>query len=458
MPLNSGSGGGGDGGDGGGGGGGGWTPGPVPAGEERVFPNNTEVKWDKVFEDKVAVSSTYTYEGTEGEKWQKTTRGYWLSKCPGVQNILGWAEALEGKELKESDMVEALASGLFCDMDFTSMLQLSRAVWGFLNHCIKGKARDQFDAADTLNGLDAWRRLIHDIRKGRWVNKERLRLLVKNVKPITRLEDVPAAIMAYDKNIKAYELVVGKGKIDEDDKKSDLLNSLPTDIREQLQWRLSLPEQYEDFKNHLESTSHGMLFQRGKLPNLNLLDEGHSSAAPASPESDVFSEAVIAAVMKRWGKTAGGGGAGGGRQQSAPAAQRTGPTSFKCVNCGSDAHPSRDCPKPRIEDKSKRPCWKCGKLGHLGKDCRGGGQAAKLVDNADELPDFFGSVDFEDCRGPPAACIPCNDTFDKLLCGASCCKDEGPLERSREQRSLRRGRNRGTQVYQPSTYAYYPYA
>ena len=37
--------------------------------------------------------------------------------------------------------------------------------------------------------------------------------------------------MAYDNRIKQYELVVGKGKLDEDDKKSDLLNSLPTDIR-----------------------------------------------------------------------------------------------------------------------------------------------------------------------------------------------------------------------------------
>ncbi len=85
------------------------------------------------------------------------------------------------------------------------------------------------------------------------MHKERLRLLVKNVRPITRLEDVPAGIIAYDKNIKAYELVVGKGKIDEDDKKSDLLNSPPTGIREQLQWLLSLPERHGDFKNHLES-------------------------------------------------------------------------------------------------------------------------------------------------------------------------------------------------------------
>ena len=69
--------------------------------------------------------------------------------------------------------------------------------------------------------------------------------------------------MAYDNRIKQYELVVGTGKLDDDDKKSDLLNSLPTDIREQLQWRLQLPEGYTEFKNHLEATAVDLLFQRG---------------------------------------------------------------------------------------------------------------------------------------------------------------------------------------------------
>lgn len=149
-------------------------------------------------------------------------------QVPRVKTILEWAEAQEGKELKESDIVGALAGGHFIHMDFHGMPQLSPAIWGFLNHCVKCKARDHFDAADTLNGLDAWRRLLHDMGKGRWVRKGQLRLLVKNVGPISRLEDVPAAIMACDKNIKAYELVVGTGKIDEDDNKSDLLNSLLT--------------------------------------------------------------------------------------------------------------------------------------------------------------------------------------------------------------------------------------
>ena len=89
------------------------------------------------------------------------------------------------------------------------MVQLSRAIWGFRNHCVKDKARNYLDAADFLDDIGAWRRLLHGLREGRRARKGQLRLLVNNVRPITRLEDVPAVIMLYDKNIKAYELVVG---------------------------------------------------------------------------------------------------------------------------------------------------------------------------------------------------------------------------------------------------------
>ena len=126
--------------------------------------------------------------------------------------------------------------------------------------------------------------------------------------------------MAHDKTIKAYELVAGKGNIDEDDEKGDLPNPLPTDIPGQLQWRLSLPEQYEEFKHHVEPTSHGMLFRRGKFPNMNLLDENQAAVPAGDQETDPFGDAVVAAVMKQWGNHSGG---SGGRQQPGSRAPRS---------------------------------------------------------------------------------------------------------------------------------------
>ena len=40
----------------------------------------------------------------------------------------------------------------------------------------------------------------------------------------------------------------------------------------------------------------------------------------------------------------------------------------KCFNCGGD-HFVTDCPKPKVDMKD-RPCFKCGKTGHISRDCR----------------------------------------------------------------------------------------
>ena len=122
---------------------------------------------------------------------------------------------------------------------------------------------------------------------------------------------------------------------------------------------------------------------------MNLLDGSQVAAPAVDQETDPFGEAVTAAVMKRWGNKAGGD--SGGRRQpgdrtpslASSGAQRFGGAErgkIKCVNCGSEDHIGMECPKPRIEDTSKRPCWKCGNACHISQDCRGGGQAARLVD------------------------------------------------------------------------------
>ena len=80
------------------------------------------------------------------------------------------------------------------------------------------------------------------------------------------------------------------------------------------------------------------------------------------------------------GKSKGGKGGdnSGGKGGQAPETGR------KCINCGSTQHTTQSCTKPELP-REKRPCWKCGKPGHLGADCRSSPRLpAKLVDDEDD--------------------------------------------------------------------------
>ena len=61
---------------------------------------------------------------------------------------------------------------------------------------------------------------------------------------------------------------------------------------------------------------------------------------------------------------------------------------------------ARDCRQPRQEDKSKRPCFICGKIGHLAWDCRDKPNPLKMLENGEgRQPVFLGCVEAVDADG-----------------------------------------------------------
>ena len=60
---------------------------------------------------------------------------------------------------------------------------------------------------------------------------------------------------------------------------------------------------------------------------------------------------------------------------------------------------ARDCRQPRQEDKSKRPCFVCGKTGHLARDCREKPGLKMIADAEHRQPVFLGCVEAVDSNG-----------------------------------------------------------
>ena len=76
----------------------------------------------------------------------------------------------------------SLASGTPGDLKI-----LSHHLWGFLNICVHGEAKDVLGQANMLDGLNAWRLIVYDLRNSNWVRISDLRQATKNVSQVSKL-------------------------------------------------------------------------------------------------------------------------------------------------------------------------------------------------------------------------------------------------------------------------------
>ena len=121
---------------------------------------------------------------------------YLISRAPVLREILEWAE----EEDLEVATVERFKAAVGIKLSEEQVLNVNAAIWGFLSSALTGSAETIFKLAETLNGLDAWRRVTRYIDHGRSIRLEALRREVKtlHLRPLTGLEHVEEGIAEFE--------------------------------------------------------------------------------------------------------------------------------------------------------------------------------------------------------------------------------------------------------------------
>ena len=247
---------------------------------------------DKLFDDKVSLASDYSYGGGNGgESWRVKVKGCWISKFPALMDVLDWAEKRDNLEITKAiahaERTDAVMNRRWKPiLDENVSERINELIWGFLNNCLKGEAHRAFELAPWLNGPEGWRSVVAGIHRGRENRQGQLRKLIKNPPAITRLEDVERGIVHYDNLIREYQAVQGVAPTPQE-RKSDLLDMLPTEIRENLLWRATDGNKtYEEFRDHVRAQTNHVLFHRGKLKSqINSVDQAEQDVSLLGPRA-----------------------------------------------------------------------------------------------------------------------------------------------------------------------------
>ena len=180
---------------------------------------------------------------------------------------------------------------------------LNSGVWGFLSNCLSGEAETMFKQAKTLQGIDAWRRLIRSIDHGRHIRLETLRNEVRllHTRHIRNLEGVAIGLAEFDNKIKEFEDLGGQ-KHHDHDKKSDLLAILPQELRELLIWRVTDPDEpYQTFRDRVQTQTAQILMNRRKLPVHNVQDGEDDFEEELIDPHNMSKEELVAALNRMQG-------------------------------------------------------------------------------------------------------------------------------------------------------------
>ena len=204
-----------------------------------------------------------------------------------------------------------------------------------------------------LEGFEAWRVLCRHIDSGRAIRLDALRRRMRRPAPIRTLADVPQGVLRFSNLYREYREAGGE-ELPKESLKSDLCESLPAALRDQLLWHTISPEMsWDQFKDHVAGTAHRIMHYSNHSP-VHLTDAmatGDLEARTVQIEQLLGQLRDLDYKVGADGKTPDVLAVGGKRL---------------CANCGK-SHPG-PCKAPKVAPEERR-CWNCQGTGHVRAQC-----------------------------------------------------------------------------------------
>ena len=338
--------------------------------------NNGINERTKLFEEKTAENHTGDGSPDTGPSWFRWTRMYLIGNAD-CEEMLKWAESRTNPITKDE-----VARMINPTLDPTV---LSGHLWKYLNQALVKNGRVVFENLETRNGFEAWRRIHRMIFKSSMLQKHTLGLkITQPEKYLKESNNLSAGIEKWEQDIRNY--IDAGGQAPNDDLMVvQLCAALPSTLRSNLILRTDEFRDYAQFKHYVTEQTE-KLEHFGGRGALNILEEEDDELMVALQEQFADNQEVMEtlnAFTKGNGRFNNGRfkpkdqkGNVGGRVRSVgqgpPGARpregaREERRPDRCINCGGN-HRSSDCTKGRTEKKD-RPCWNCGKPGHLSSQC-----------------------------------------------------------------------------------------
>ena len=361
-----------------------------------------------ILDEKLALQSEFRFDGVKGGvQWKGKLERHIISRAPLLKDVLEWAEECDMETISQEKFMEAVRGSLTEEQ----VMNINAALWSFMSTALTGTAETIFKGAESLNGLDSWRRVTRYVNHGRSIHLERLRQEVKaiHLRPIKDLEHVEEGVAQFENLIKDYT-EAGGTPFQDQELKSDLLHILPANLKVHLMWHCT--DRNKDFRAFRDMivTQSAQMMQNQQRPSVHAVmkpEEEHNndemddnSDFNYSDLSNISTVGDLIAAFQRMNQRGrrpnpqanfrnrpGGGGQSGPGSQSGPGPSRR-LSETRCPNCAG-THEGR-CNRPKVEPRD-RLCFFCNKPGHISKDCpnKKGIKAVTEASAESELNGFF---------------------------------------------------------------------